>query len=144
MEEKKREYIDLSELIARERIRTVERLKARIEELQDRIVRGFEREGWGRLTSYNRELVTSLGAIELTIQEVKRGGRVTSPLIDALGMRRKRYSQELRMILADMAARLSLIRGHKEAVPEDNRHRCSEADNTLVRAGDRSQARGCV
>jgi hypothetical protein len=53
------------------------------------------------------ELVTSLGAIELTIQEVKRGGRVTSPLIDALGIRRKRYSQELRMILADMTARLS-------------------------------------
>jgi hypothetical protein len=54
MEEKKREHIDLSELIARERIRTVERLKARIEELQDRIVRGFEREGWGRLASYTR------------------------------------------------------------------------------------------
>jgi transposase-like protein len=51
--------------------------------------------------------VTSLGEIELTVIKVRRGGRVTSPILDFLGIRRRRYSNELRMLLADMAARLS-------------------------------------
>ena len=56
---------------------------------------------------YTRRLVTSLGEIELAVVKVRRRGRVRSPILDALGIRRRRYSSEVRMLLADMAARLS-------------------------------------
>jgi hypothetical protein len=41
--------------------------------------------GWSRSTSYSRRLVTSPGGIELTVVKVRRGGRVTSPILDVLG-----------------------------------------------------------
>lgn len=51
--------------------------------------------------------MTSLGEIELAVVKVKRRGKVVSPILDALGIRRRRYSNEVRMLLADMAAGLS-------------------------------------
>lgn len=99
--------IDLTDLIERERISTVERLRARIESIQDEIVSRLARLGWSRAATYTRSMVTSLGEFVLRIVKVRRGDHVISPILDALGIRRRRYSPELRMILADMAARLS-------------------------------------
>jgi hypothetical protein len=91
-----------------------------MEEPQERVVAEYWEEGWSRSTSYSRWLVTSLGGIELIVVKVRRGGRVTSPTLDVLGIRRRRYSNELRMLLADMAASsLTATRGRSsERQPE--------------------------
>jgi hypothetical protein len=101
--------IDLTELIENERIRSAEHLKARIEEIQEWIVSRYAGGGWSRSTAYSRTLVTSLGELELTVVKMRsrRGKVVRSPILDILGIRRRRYSSEVRMLLADMAARLS-------------------------------------
>jgi hypothetical protein len=100
-------HIDLTELIARERIKTRESLRESIERIQENVVCELASSGWVRSTTYSRELVTTLGEIGLTVVKMRRGAKVFSPILDMLSIRRKRYSQELRMILADMAARLS-------------------------------------
>ena len=97
--------IDLADLIEREQIRTLENLSGAIEALQAELVEDLEALGWSRSTSYRRSLVTKLGRAIFTVVKVKRGGRVFSPIIYALGIEKLRYSRDVRMLLADKASR---------------------------------------
>ena len=99
--------IDLVDLIEREQIKTLASLSDAIEALQARLVEKLETSGWRRSTSYQRPLVTKLGRAIFTVVKVKRGRRVFSPIVYALNIERRKYSRDVRMLLADKASRLS-------------------------------------
>jgi len=99
--------IDLADLIEREQIKTLTGLSDVIEALQVELVEDLEALGWSRSTSYQRSLVTKLGRVAFTVVKVKRDGRVFSPIIYALNIEKRKYSRDVRMLLADKASRLS-------------------------------------
>jgi len=99
--------IDLADLIEREQIKTLASLSDAIEALQARLVENLEASGWKRSTSYQRPLVTKLGRVIFTVIKVKRDGRVFSPIIYALKIEKRKYSRDVKMLLADKASRLS-------------------------------------
>ena len=99
--------IDLADLIEREQIKTLASLSDAIEALQARLVENLETSGWKRSTSYQRPLVTKLGRVIFTVIKVKRDGRVFSPIIYALKIEKRKYSRDVKMLLADKASRLS-------------------------------------
>jgi len=99
--------IDLADLIDREQIKTLASLSKAIEALQTRLVEKLETSGWKRSTSYQRPLVTKLGRIVFTVVKVKRDRRVFSPIIYTLSIEKRKYSRDVRMLLADKASRLS-------------------------------------
>ncbi|MBI2937394.1 MAG: hypothetical protein HYY22_04245 [Thaumarchaeota archaeon] len=85
-------------------------MKARIEALQEKAIDDLvEKKGWRRAATYTRTLVTMLGVLDLKIVKVRNTatGRVSSPILDMLAVRRRRYSREVRIVCTDMAARLS-------------------------------------
>jgi len=99
--------IDLADLIEREQIKTLKSLSKAIETLQAKLVMDLEALGWRRSTSYQRPLVTKLGRVVFTVVKVKRGRRVFSPIIYTLNIEKRKYSRDVRMLLADKASRLS-------------------------------------
>jgi len=102
--------IDLADLIEREQIRTLENLSRAIEAFQAELVEDLQASGWSCSTSYRRSLVTKLGRVVFTVVKVKRDGRVFSPIIYALNIEKRKYSRDVRMLLADKASRLSYSR----------------------------------
>lgn len=97
--------MDLTSIIETERIESAMRLKERIEGLQDQVVYGMVNEGYKMVGSYKRKLVTSLGGTELKMIKLRKDDEViTSPILDRLGIRRVKYSKEVKMKLADMAS----------------------------------------
>lgn len=109
--EKKTRRIDLAELVERERIKTVESLGRNIESLQETLIKEYRKKGWERSTTYRKTIVTILGRVTFTVIKVrKRRGRgfvVLSPVLDLLCIRKRKYSREVRMVCADMAATVS-------------------------------------
>ena len=105
------EHIDLTALIEDQRIKTAENLKTSIETYQEEIIDRLLPAGWSRSGTYPKEFVTSIGRVTLTVIRMKRPpskkGGTTSPILDVLSIRRKRYSDELRMLLASKASRMS-------------------------------------
>ena len=99
--------IDLADLIDREQIKTLASLSKAIEGLQAGLLEDLEALGWSRSTRYRRSLVTKLGRVAFTVAKVKRDGRVFSPIIYALNIEKRKYSRDVRMLLADKASRLS-------------------------------------
>jgi hypothetical protein len=97
----------LADLIEREQIKTLASLYDAIEALQARLVEKLETSGWKRSTSYQRPIVTKLGRVIFTVIKVKRDGRVSSPIIYALKIEKRKYSRDVKMLLADKASRLS-------------------------------------
>ena len=59
--------------------------------------------------SYTKTLVTSLGTIRFKVKRVirRKDGRTSSPILDALDVRRRKYSHDVRMKLADFASKMS-------------------------------------
>jgi hypothetical protein len=113
------ESIDLSDLIEAEQLKTVESLAESIDKYQARIVAQLvEPEGgWQRAaSSYTRILVTKLGKLKIRVIKLRNKftGEIRSPILDALQIRRKKYSLDVRIILADMAARLSYDDSRKQ------------------------------
>jgi hypothetical protein len=99
--------IDLADLIEREQIKTLTSLSKAIEGLQAELLEDLEALGWSRSTRYRRSLVTKLGRVAFTVAKVKRDGRVFSPIVYALNIEKRKYSRDVRMLLADKASRLS-------------------------------------
>jgi hypothetical protein len=134
-EKEKLEQIDLAELVERERIKTIESLKASIEALQERVVSRLEATtGWSRsTTTYTKEVVTMLGRVRFRVVKVRRRERgryrFTSPILDVLSIRGRRYSREVKMVCADLAATTSygeaskkVLRTLKLAIPKRTIH----------------------
>ena len=99
--------IDLADLIEREQIKTLTSLSKAIEAFQAKLVDDLEALCWRRSTSYRRSLVTKLGRVVFTAIKMKRSGKVFSPIIYALNIEKRKYSRDVRMLLADKASRLS-------------------------------------
>jgi len=124
--------IDLSDLIEAEHIKTAKRLKESIEEYQNKIVAQIVAldPKHRRRSTYERGLVTSLGEVRLDIAKIDLGnGKMISPMLDVLQIRRRRYSQELRILAADTASRLSygksreqLFRSNSIEIPKATIH----------------------
>lgn len=95
---------DLASIIKSERIESAARLKERLEELQEQVIHEKVNEGHKMAGSYQRKLATSLGVTELKIIKLKREDEITSPILARLGIRRGKYSREVKMKLADMAS----------------------------------------
>lgn len=59
--------------------------------------------------SYTKRLTTSLGEVRLKIERVVRrtDGRVSSPILDALDVKRRRYSRDVRMRCVEFASKMS-------------------------------------
>jgi hypothetical protein len=51
--------------------------------------------------------VTKLGRAAFRVVKVRRDGRVFSPITYMLNIQKRKYSQEVTMLLADKASRLS-------------------------------------
>ena len=122
--------IDLAALIEREQIKTLESLARTIEALQNRLVAELEVSGWRRSTSYQRPLVTKLGRVVFRVVKVKRGPRVFSPIIYALGIENRKYSRDVRMLLADKASRLS----YQDALTDFQNHTGVEVPKSTIRS----------
>jgi hypothetical protein len=111
MKERNTKRIDLAELVERERIKTAESLRRSIESFQETLIREYRKNGWERSTAYPKTIVTILGRVTFTVIKVRkrRGQRfiVNSPILDLLCIRKRKYSREVRMVCADMAATVS-------------------------------------
>jgi len=122
--------IDLADLIEREQIKTLTSLSKAIEALQARLMENLEASGWKRSTSYQRPLVTKLGRVVFTVIKVKRDGRVFSPIIYALKIEKRKYSRDVRMLLADKASRLS----YQDAMIDFQNHTGVEVPKSTIRS----------
>jgi len=164
-------HIDLAELTEnarchskRELVRLIER---RQEELVDELCGPRYCRGQGyryrRGASYTKRLVTSLGEVRFRVARVVRrtDGRVYSPILDALDVRRRRYSRDVRMICVEFASKMSYGDASMEfetatgiQVPKRTIHsfvqelapRLLEANRTAAKAGlimgDSTKVRG--
>ena len=107
--------IDLSNMTDEVHKQSKDELKRLIEDKQDALISslcGITYNG-GRAFyiagSYRRGLVTRLGTIELRVVKVRStiDGRICSPILDALGIRGRKYALDVRMMCVNMASRLS-------------------------------------
>ena len=98
------EDIDLASIIKAEKIESAVRLKEKIEGLQENVVYEMVNEGYRIAGSYTRKLIIGLGVVKLKIIKLKNDDKITSPMLDRLGIRRERYSRGVKMKLADMAS----------------------------------------
>ncbi len=89
----------------------MESLGRSIESLQETLVQEYRKKGWERSTAYPKTIITILGRVTFTVIKIrKRRGRrfvVLSPILDLLCIRKRKYSREVRMVCADMAATVS-------------------------------------
>jgi hypothetical protein len=115
----------LADLIEREQIKTLTSLSNAIEALQAELVKDLQALGWSRSTSYRRSLVTKLGRVVFTVVKMKKDGRVSSPIIYALNIEKRKYSRDVRMLLADKASRLSTQDAQTDRLHEPYRHQGS-------------------
>jgi hypothetical protein len=108
-------YIDLAELADRARghskrefVRLIERRQEElVEELcGPRYSRGYP---YRRGGSYTKRLTTSLGMIKFRVKKVvsRTDGRAYSPILEALDVKRRKYSRDVRMICVEFASKMS-------------------------------------
>jgi DNA-binding Lrp family transcriptional regulator len=107
--------IDLAELIQEINVDTKSRLVKRIEELQDRIIlklcgpKYSRNHPFKRASSYTKQLRTAMGTVNFKVQKIRNpdDNAVSSPILECLDVKRRRYSKDLRMKLAEYASKMS-------------------------------------
>lgn len=62
-----------------------------------------------RAGSYSKTIITSIGSITFKVQRIRnrKNSTVTSPILEQLDLKRRKYSREVRMKLADFASKMS-------------------------------------
>jgi len=108
-------HIDLTELAEKARIHSRRELVSLIERRQEELVyelcgpRYSRCHPYRRGGSYTRRLVTSLGEVRFKVKKVvsRTDGRVSTPILDALDIKRRRYSRDVRMKCAEFASKMS-------------------------------------
>jgi len=108
-------HIDLAELAEQARTRSKRDLITLIERRQKKLVedlcgpRYSRGHSYRRGGSYTKTLVTGLGEIRFKAKKIVRrsDSRVSSPILEALDVKRRRYSRGVRMKLAEFASKMS-------------------------------------
>lgn len=114
-EDTKTPHIDLAELAEQARTRSRKDLVSLIERRQEKIVeelcgpRYSRDHSHRRGGSYTKSLVTCLGEISFKAKKVIRrsDGKTSTPILEALDVKRRRYSRGVRMRLAEFASKMS-------------------------------------
>jgi hypothetical protein len=107
--------IDLAEIVRDIHVQSKLELVRHIEECQHRIVMGLcgprysRNHSFKRAGSYTKRLTTAMGIVVFRVQKVRgrTGSAVTSPVLECLDVRRRRYSRDLRFKLAEYASKMS-------------------------------------
>ena len=107
--------LDLAEIIHEVNIGSKLQLTWQIEEYQQRITtylcgaKYSRNHPFKRAGSYTKKLTTPLGTIRFKVQKVRRttDNTITCPIIECLDVKRRKYSKDLRMELAEYASKMS-------------------------------------
>jgi len=107
--------IDLSHLISRANSHSQTELVRLIEERQEEFIlelcgpKYSRSHPYKRGGSYIKTVVTCLGTLRFKVKRVRRrkNGRTSSPILDALDVRRRKYTRDVRMKLAEFASKMS-------------------------------------
>lgn len=107
--------IDLSDLIERSNGHSRIELVRLIEERQERIVQEVcgpkysRSRPYRRGSSYTKTLVTGLGTIRFRVKRVisRADNKVSAPILEALDVKRRKYSRDVRLKLAEFASKMS-------------------------------------
>jgi hypothetical protein len=108
-------HIDLAELAEDARCHSKRELVRLIEERQEELIyemcgpRYSRGQRYRRGSSYTKTLITGIGMIRFRVRRVIRriDDTVRSPILEALDVKRRRYSRDIRMRLAEFASKMS-------------------------------------
>jgi len=108
-------HIDLAELVEQARTHSRRELVNLIERRQETLVeelcgpRYSRGHRYRRGSPYTKTLVTHLGDIRFKAKKIIRwsDGKTSSPILEALDAKRRKYSRGVRMILAEFASKMS-------------------------------------
>jgi hypothetical protein len=108
-------FIDLTDLIGCVNSRSRLELVGLVEERREQLIEGLCGPRYSRSHlyrrggSYTKTLITGIGGIRFRVKRVisRSDGRVSSPILEALDVRRRRYSRDVRMKLVDFASKMS-------------------------------------
>ena len=94
-----------------------------------------------RGSSYTKRLVTFLGEIRFKAKKtIKRSdGKTSTPILEALNIKRRKYSLGVRMRLAEFASKMSYEDASLEFETATGSPR-AQADDKRLRRGDSSKA----
>lgn len=107
--------IDLAGIVEGINVHSRSELVRRIEERQEQIImklcgpKHSRNHSFKRAGSYTKKLVTPIGTINFKVQKVKNrtDKTIASPILECLGVKRCKYSKDLRMKLAEYASKMS-------------------------------------
>lgn len=107
--------IDLSRLVEESRTRSRQELVKLIEAKQEEIIqlhcgpKHSRGNPYTRGSSYKKKLITPLGTIRFRVQRIihRQNRKVLSPILEALDVKRRKYSRGVRMACAEYASKMS-------------------------------------
>ena len=107
--------IDLAEIIQGVNVHSRFELVKQLSERQDQIIMQLcgpkysRKHSFKRAGSYTKKLITPLGTISFRVQKVRSlvDNTVSSPILECLGVKRRKYSKDLRIALAEYASKMS-------------------------------------
>jgi len=110
-----RPHIDLTDLIERSNGHSRSELVRLIEERQEQLIqklcgsRYSRSHAYRRGSSYAKILVTGIGTVRFKVKRVisRADNTVRSPILEALDMKRRKYSRDVRMKLAEFASKMT-------------------------------------
>jgi hypothetical protein len=107
--------IDLAEIIQDVNVHSRFELVKRVNERQEQIIMNLcgpkysRNHSFKRAGSYVKKLTTAIGTISFKVQKVRNriDNSITSPIVEYLDLKRRKYSKDLRMKLAEYASKMS-------------------------------------
>jgi len=110
-----RSHIDLTDLIERSNGHSQSELVRLIEDRQERIIEKLcgpkysRSHPYRRGGSYTKTLVTSLGTVRFKVKRVinRINKSVSAPILESLDVKRRKYSRDVRMKLAEFASKMT-------------------------------------
>jgi len=107
--------IDLAEIVQDVNVHSRFELVKRVNERQEQIIMNLcgpkysRNHSFKRAGSYIKKLTTAIGTISFKVQKVRSmaDNTVSSPILECLGIKRRKYSGDLRVALAEYASKMS-------------------------------------
>ena len=107
--------IDLAEIVQDVNVHSRFELVKRVNERREQIIMNLcgpkysRNHSFKRAGSYIKKLTTAIGTISFKVQKVRNriDNSITSPILEYLDLKRRKYSKDLRMKLAEYASKMS-------------------------------------